>query len=125
MSFLTQLIRQNNMDKEQQLKEKAEQLALLPSSENPVQKLKELLKDETDIAMTSRVVSFFYLAVEEKFYGKEKNKSVNQATRLINTYPLPDDAEEQLNALTEQATSDYERFQLGCLAEALFVIRHS
>lgn len=55
------------MDKEQQLKEKAKQLALLPSSENPVQKLKELLKDETDIAMNSRRRAFFHIAVEETF----------------------------------------------------------
>lgn len=55
---------------------------------------------------------------------KDDKSLVDIASEIINTVPLPDDAEEQLSRLIEKATSDYERFQLGCLAETLFVIRH-
>lgn len=56
---------------------------------------------------------------------KDDESLVDIASKLINTEPLPDDAEEQLKRLIEQASTDYGKFQLGCLAEALFVIRHS
>ena len=49
---------------------------------------------------------------------------VEQATKLINTEPLPDDAEEQLQRIIDQAESKPERFMLATFAEALFVIRH-
>jgi hypothetical protein len=56
---------------------------------------------------------------------KDDESLVDIATELINMEPLSDDAEEQLKYLIEQASTDYGRYQLGCLAEALFVIRHS
>ena len=49
---------------------------------------------------------------------------VEQATKLINTEPLPDDAEEQLERIIDQAESKPERFMLVTFAEALFVIRN-
>ncbi|MCO6539856.1 MAG: hypothetical protein J6569_06955 [Gilliamella sp.] len=56
---------------------------------------------------------------------KDDESLVDIASELINMEPLPDDAEEQLKRLIEQASTSYGRYQLGCLAEALFVIRHS
>ncbi|MFQ0971671.1 hypothetical protein [Gilliamella sp. BG1] len=56
---------------------------------------------------------------------KDDESLIDIASKLINTEPLPDDAEEQLKSLIEQASTSYGRYQLGCLAEALFVIRHS
>ena len=50
---------------------------------------------------------------------------VEQATELINTEPLPDDAEEQLQQIIDQADDKTERHMLGRLAEALFVIRYT
>lgn len=47
---------------------------------------------------------------------------VEQATKLINTEPLPDDAEKQLQRIIDQAESKPERFMLATFAEALFVI---
>lgn len=49
---------------------------------------------------------------------------VEQATKLINTEPLPDDAEEQLERIIDQAESKTERFMLATFAESLFVIRN-
>jgi hypothetical protein len=56
---------------------------------------------------------------------KDDESLIDIASKLINMEPLPDDAEEQLKRLIEQASTSYGRYQLGCLAEALFVIRHS
>ncbi|MFQ0995482.1 hypothetical protein ACGH6Q_10780 [Gilliamella sp. BG2] len=56
---------------------------------------------------------------------KDDESLVDIASELINMEPLPDDAEEQLKRLIEQASTSYGRYQLGCLAEVLFVIRHS
>lgn len=112
------------MSKEQELIKQAEKLALLSSSENPVEKLKELLKNEADYHMGARVAAFFYIAVEENLFGKEKNKLINQAKRLINTYPLPVDAEVQLQQIIDQAADKTERRMLARCAEALFVIRY-
>ena len=111
------------MIKEQELIKQAEKLALLPDLENSFQKLSELLENETDHDMTGRVVAFFQIAVEENLFGKEHDKLLNQAKRLINTYPLPDDAEEQLQQIINQATDKMERFMLGNLGSALFVVR--
>jgi hypothetical protein len=55
---------------------------------------------------------------------KDDEELVAIAGELINTEPLPNDAEEQLKHLIDRAKTDYGRYQLGCLAEALFVIRH-
>ena len=112
------------MTKEQELIKLAEKLALLPDFENPFQKLSELLENETDHDMTGRVVAFFNIAMEENLFGKEKNKLINQASRLINTYPLPDDAEEQLQQIIDQAADKTERHMLARFAEALFIIRN-
>ena len=49
---------------------------------------------------------------------------VEQATKLINTEPLPDDAEEQLQQIIDQADDKTERRMLARFAEALFVIRY-
>ncbi|MWP61872.1 hypothetical protein [Gilliamella sp. Pas-s25] len=49
------------------------------------------------------------------------NKKVR---KLINTYPLPDDAEEQLDHIIEQTDNVYERLLLGRAHEALFIQRH-
>lgn len=111
------------MSKEQELIKQAEKLALLPDLENSFQKLSELLGNETDHDMTGRVVAFFQIAVEENLFGKEHDKLFNQSKRLINTYPLPDDAEEQLQQIINQATDKMERFMLRNLGSALFVVR--
>ena len=108
------------MSKEQELIKQAEKLALLPSSENPVERLKELLKNEADYHMGARVAAFFYIAVEENLFGKEKNKLINQAKRLINTYPLPDDAEQQLEQIISLASSDIEKLELEGISNILF-----
>lgn len=114
----------NNMIKEQELIKQAEKLALLPDLENSFQKLSELLENETDHDMTGRVVAFFQIAVEENLFGKEHDKLLNQAKRLINTYPLPVDAEVQLQQIIDQAADKTERRMLARCAEALFVIRY-
>lgn len=49
---------------------------------------------------------------------------VEQATKLINIEPLPDDAEEQLQQIIDQADDKTEKRMLARLAEALFVIRN-
>ncbi|WP_176701403.1 hypothetical protein [Gilliamella sp. Choc5-1] len=49
---------------------------------------------------------------------------VEQATKLINTEPLPDDAEEQLQQIIDQAADKMERRMLASFAESLFVIRN-
>ncbi|MCX8602661.1 MULTISPECIES: hypothetical protein [unclassified Gilliamella] len=52
-------------------------------------------------------------------------KLIEQASKLVNMEPLPDDAEEQLNEIIEQADSDVEKSMLSSYAESLFVERHS
>lgn len=39
--------------------------------------------------------------------------------------PLPDDAEEQLDKIIEQADNETEKFMLASYVEALFLQRHS
>jgi hypothetical protein len=112
------------MDKEQQLKEKAERLASLPSSKNPVQKLEELLKNETDLDISSRVVAFFYIAAEERLCGQDGNKFIYQARKLINTYPLPDNAEEQLERFINLSTNEDEKFELEHMREIMYRCRN-
>lgn len=52
-------------------------------------------------------------------------KLIEQASKLVNMKPLPDDAEEQLNKIIEQADSYVEKSMLSSYAESLFVERHS
>ena len=113
------------MSKEQELIKQAEKLALLSSSENPVEKLKELLKNEADYLLVARFAAFFYIAVDENFLDKYKNKLINQAKRLINTYPLPDDAEQQLEQLLNLASSDIEKLELEGISNILFRKRNN
>ncbi|EHK8991089.1 hypothetical protein KCT17_003657 [Escherichia coli] len=48
---------------------------------------------------------------------------LDKAVALVNADPLPDDAEEQLDQLAEQASPD-ERFEIESLGEALFARRY-
>lgn len=50
---------------------------------------------------------------------------IDKASKLVNSVPLPDDAEEQLNEIIEQADTDVEKSMLSSYAESLFVERHS
>lgn len=50
---------------------------------------------------------------------------IDKASKLVNMKPLPDDAEEQLNEIIEQADSDVEKSMSSSYAESLFVERHS
>lgn len=52
-------------------------------------------------------------------------KLIEQASKLVNMKPLPDDAEEQLERIIEQADNETEKFMLARYAESLFVERHS
>ncbi|MGB7799815.1 hypothetical protein [Buttiauxella sp.] len=48
----------------------------------------------------------------------------DKAVELINSIPLPDDAEEQLDALAADETDEFERYKIASLGEALFETRH-
>lgn len=114
------------MSKEQELIKQAERLASLPDCAEPFEQLKALLKDETDLEMRSRVITFFYIAFEEALCSKDHfNMLNNKVSKLINTYPLPDDAEEQLDHIIEQTDNAYERLLLGRAHEALFIQRYN
>ncbi|WP_176700375.1 MULTISPECIES: hypothetical protein [unclassified Gilliamella] len=56
---------------------------------------------------------------------KKFKSLIEQASRLVNTSPLPDDAEEQLEKIIEQTDNETEKFMLASFAESLFVKRHS
>jgi len=51
-------------------------------------------------------------------------KLIEQASKLVNSDPLPDDAEAQLDRIIEQASNRHEKFMLSSYAEALFMNRH-
>ncbi|OCG17345.1 hypothetical protein A9G47_09550 [Gilliamella sp. WF3-4] len=85
----------------------------------------DLLNNETDLEMRSRVVAFYSIALEEALYPNDHFKMLNnKIRRLLNTYPLPDDAEAQLDRLIEQADNKQGKFLLSQSHEALFVLRH-
>lgn len=50
---------------------------------------------------------------------------IDKASKLVNSVPLPDDAEEQLERIIEQADNEIEKFMLARYAESLFIKRHS
>lgn len=49
----------------------------------------------------------------------------DKAVQLINTKPLPDDAEEQLDRLARTEPDEWERRIIEELGEALFIQRYS
>lgn len=55
---------------------------------------------------------------------KKIKSLIEKASQLINTSPLPDDAEEQLEKIIEQANDETEKFMLSSFTESLFVIRN-
>lgn len=48
-----------------------------------------------------------------------------KALALVNTDPLPDDAEAQLDMLIDAERDDFQRMMVSSLAEALFEKRYS
>ena len=48
----------------------------------------------------------------------------DKAVALINTDPLPDDAEEKLDALIDSEPDEFQRMMISSLSEALFSKRH-
>ncbi|MEM0567612.1 hypothetical protein [Salmonella enterica] len=48
-----------------------------------------------------------------------------KALALINTDPLPDDVETQLDMLIDAERDDFQRMMISSLAEALFEKRYS
>ncbi len=48
----------------------------------------------------------------------------NKVSKLINPYPLPDDAEKQLDLIIEQTDNGYERLLLDRSHQDLFIQRH-
>lgn len=52
-------------------------------------------------------------------------KNLDKAGELIRQEPLPDDAEEQLEAIIAATTDDFERKLISQLWEAVFFIRYS